>query len=92
MLLPPNTLGCGGRHCLAHNTFHELQKVILDFDPSLTRVDTYVEVLKEFLRSRRVLDLLYSYQARAGANPALHSGTGCNSDGTDACSRSGVDF
>ena len=42
---------CGSRHCLAHNTFHELQKVILDFDPSLTRVDTYVEVLKEFLRS-----------------------------------------
>ena len=50
------------QHCLAHNSFHELQKVILDYDPSLKTVDAYVEILKEFLRSRRVLDLLYSYQ------------------------------
>jgi len=49
-------------HCLAHNQFHELQKVILAFDPSLRRVQEYLNVLKEFLRNRRALDLLYSYQ------------------------------
>jgi len=49
-------------HCLAHNQFAELQKVILDFDPSLRRVQEYLNVLKEFLRDRRALDLLYSYQ------------------------------
>jgi len=49
-------------HCLAHNQFHELQKVILDFDPSLRRVQEYLNVLKDFLRDRRALDLLYSYQ------------------------------
>merc|ERR1712151_782236 len=49
-------------HCLAHNQFHELQKVILDFDPSLRRVQEYLNVLKDFLRDRRALDLLYSFQ------------------------------
>jgi len=49
-------------YCLAHNQFAELQKVILDFDPSLRRVQEYLNVLKEFLRDRRALDLLYSYQ------------------------------
>lgn len=49
-------------HCLAHNQFHELQKVILEFDPSLRRVQEYLNVLKDFLRNRRALDLLYSYQ------------------------------
>ena len=49
-------------HCLAHNQFHELQKVILDFDPSLRRVQEYLNSVKEFLRDRRALDLLYSYE------------------------------
>eukprot|EP00927_Polykrikos_kofoidii_P070617 TRINITY_DN67031_c0_g1_i1.p1 TRINITY_DN67031_c0_g1~~TRINITY_DN67031_c0_g1_i1.p1 ORF type:complete len:804 (+),score=163.43 TRINITY_DN67031_c0_g1_i1:338-2413(+) len=49
-------------HCLAHNQFHELQKVILHLDPSLRRVQEYLNVLKDFLRDRRALDLLYSYQ------------------------------
>lgn len=49
-------------HCLAHNQFHELQKVILDFDPSLRRVQDYLTVLKDFLRDRRALDLLYCYE------------------------------
>jgi len=49
-------------HCLAHNRFHELQKVILGFDPSLSRVQEYLTALKDFLRDRRALDLLYSYQ------------------------------
>lgn len=49
-------------HCLAHNQFHELQKVILDFDPSLQKVQEYLNSVKEFLRDRRALDLLYSYE------------------------------
>merc|ERR1719191_785235 len=49
-------------HCLAHNQFYALQRVILDFDPSLRRVQEYLNVLKDFLRNRRALDLLYSYQ------------------------------
>ena len=49
-------------HCLAHNQFHELQKVILDFDPSLRTVHDYLSSVKEFLRDRRALDLLYSYE------------------------------
>merc|ERR1719160_1533541 len=49
-------------HCLAHNQFYALQRVILDFDPSLRRVQEYLDVLKDFLRNRRALDLLYSYQ------------------------------
>lgn len=49
-------------HCLAHNQFHELQKVILDFDPSLRRVQEYLNSVKDFLRDRRALDLLYSYE------------------------------
>jgi len=36
--------------------------VILDFDPSLRRVQEYLSALKDFLRDRRALDLLYSYQ------------------------------
>merc|ERR1719287_359681 len=49
-------------YCLAHNQVHELQKVILEFDPSLRRVQEYLNVLKDFLRDRQALDLLYSYQ------------------------------
>merc|ERR1719453_1460561 len=49
-------------YCLAHNQVHELQKVILEFDPSLRRVQEYLNVLKDFLINRRALDLLYSYQ------------------------------
>ena len=49
-------------HCLAHNQFHELQKVILDFDPSLRRVHEYLNSVKDFLRDRRAFDLLYSYE------------------------------
>eukprot|EP00930_Biecheleria_cincta_P026103 TRINITY_DN18459_c0_g2_i1.p1 TRINITY_DN18459_c0_g2~~TRINITY_DN18459_c0_g2_i1.p1 ORF type:complete len:2313 (-),score=520.95 TRINITY_DN18459_c0_g2_i1:320-6796(-) len=50
------------RHCLAHNQFHELQEVILDFDPSLRRVQEYLNSVKDFLRDRRALDVLYSYE------------------------------
>ena len=49
-------------HCLGHNQFHELQKVILEFDPSLRRVQEYINVVKDFLRNRRAFDLLYSNQ------------------------------
>ncbi|CAE8675054.1 unnamed protein product, partial [Polarella glacialis] len=50
------------RHCLAHNQFHELQKVIQNYDPSLRRVQEYLDALKGFLRDRSALDLLYSYE------------------------------
>ncbi|CAE7615100.1 Zfyve26 [Symbiodinium pilosum] len=37
-------------------------QVILDFDPSLQKVQEYLNSVKDFLRDRRALDLLYSYE------------------------------
>ena len=34
----------------------------MDFDPSLRRVQEYLNSVKDFLRDRRALDLLYSYE------------------------------
>eukprot|EP00397_Hematodinium_sp_SG-2012_P000200 GEMP01000200.1.p1 GENE.GEMP01000200.1~~GEMP01000200.1.p1 ORF type:complete len:2672 (+),score=706.44 GEMP01000200.1:330-8018(+) len=49
-------------HCLEHNQFYDLQKVILNYDSSLRCVQDYLDPLKTYLRNLRALDLLYSYQ------------------------------
>ena len=47
-------------HCLTTNQFLTLQKVILHFDPRIA--GPFLDVLKEFLKDRGALDILYSYE------------------------------
>lgn len=61
-LFPKSWWGSSQRTSDEQRKWSPTAQVILDFDPSLRRVQEYLNSVKEFLRDRRALDLLYSYE------------------------------
>lgn len=49
------------QRALATNQFEKLQEAVLQCDPSLKKVERFIDSLKSFLLKNKALDLLYNY-------------------------------